>query len=266
MRYYRKLNINFIKRLLMPEQLQLPVVQTVGMEQDLTTGALFFNALQANALSSAGGVNFSASAASTGTITNLGYASFQWTNGGATTVTIDSAYNIAKSLPQPLSVGQKFDFEMTTNAGTTIATPTLLATDVTLAGTTSMLASALRKYQGAITQVQTSTMASFTANTTFTSLTQVGTSNLFTVALGTNAISPVVGTLIHINVTTGTLPPGWYPIVKVTSATSFVIATPAGTVWTATAATVDSVAPPAPVYAPLITITGLYTVGANVAV
>jgi TRAP-type mannitol/chloroaromatic compound transport system substrate-binding protein len=220
-----------------------------------------------NSASSAGGFNFTASSAASNTITNLNNnALYQFTVGSAMTLTLDSAYNIAKTLPQPLSVGQLFSFMIMTNAATTIATPTLTSTDVTLAGTTSMLASSLRWYQGAITQVSTSTVMPLTANSTFTSLTQVGSTNHFTVVLGTNALVPVVGTLFHVTVTTGTLPSGWYPIIKVTSATSFVIATPAGTVWTATAGTVDSVVPTTPIYAPLITITGLMANAANMVV
>ena len=265
-----EMNMNFIKKLVYPNNLQLPVITSIGVDQDPTSMNNFVQALTTNALSSAGGINFSASSATSGTITNLGYALYQWTAGAGTTVTIDSAYNICAKLPQPLSVGQKFDFQMQTTASTTIATPSLApgatTNDVTLAGTTSMLASAVRYYQGTITQVSTSTMATYTSGTTFTSLTQVGSTNLFTIALGTNTISPTVGTLIHINVTTGTLPSGWYPIVGVTSATSFVIATPVGTTWTATAATLDSTAPSAAVYAPLVTITGLYTIGASAAV
>jgi hypothetical protein len=84
--------------------------------------------------------------------------------------------------------------------------------------------------------------------------------------LGTNAISPTVGNAIYIGTTAGTLPAGWYPIVKVTSATSFVIATPPGTVWTCTAATLNSSSVAPLTYSPLITITGLYTIGASAAV
>jgi hypothetical protein len=230
-----------------------------------------------NGQSAAGGVNFITSAAATALLTGLGNFLYRFTLGGAVTVTLDSAYNIANQLPQPLSVGEKFTFNIMTNAATTIATPTLSDTAVTLSGTTTMVAAALRWYQGVVTQVTSATSSIFTAGTTFTSLTQVGTTNNFTVALGTNAIVPVVGNLIYLQVTAGTLPSGWYPINLVTSAVSFVIATPPGTVWTATAATVGVVgvtvipvttipgstgtllqAPPA-TYSPLITITGLMT-------
>lgn len=251
-----------------PAIIPIPAQQTIGIDQDPQNYAATLAGIGSNGQSVAGEFGFSASSGTSGTITALGGAVFQWTAGSATTVTIDSAYNIGLTLPQPLRVGQVFGFQMMTTSGTTIATPTLLATDVTLAGTTSMLASALRWYRGAITQVSTLTTATATAGTTFTSLTQVGSSNLFTVALSGNSISPTVGTLLHLTGITGTLPAGWYPIVKVTSATSFVIATPPGTVWTATAATVDvaGTQPSAPVYAPTMTITGIMTIGANAAV
>jgi len=265
-----KLKKHFIKNLLFPNVLQLPDLQFDGAMQDPGNAQAYDLALTNNAQSSAGGVSVSpgiTESATSGTITSLGGALFRWTAGSGTTVTIDSAYNIALTLPQPLSVGQKFTFDMMSAASTTIATPTLLSTDVTLSGTTSMTSGAqVRRYQGTVTQVSTSTVMSLTAGSTFTSIAQVGSSNLFTVTLGTNAISPTVGTLMHINVTTGTLPSGWYPIVKVTSATSFIIATPAGTVWTATAGTVDTTAPSAAVYAPLITIQGLYQITASAAV
>ena len=240
-------------------QSSLPA-QFIGAMPDPTSLGVDLAQLAANGQAAQGGVNFTASAAASATLTSLGNGLFQFTNGGAVTVTLDSAFNIANTLPGPLTVGEKFTFNIQTNAGTTIATPTLLSTDVTLAGTTSVLAAAMRWYQGVITQVTSTTGMPTTAGTTFTSIAQVGSSNNFTVTLGTNALVPVVGTLINLTVTTGTLPSGWYPIVKVTSATSFVIATPPGTVWTATAATVGTVsgsgAAPA-TYAPLITITGL---------
>ena len=237
-----------------------------GAIVDPTSINLILSQVVRNGQSSAGGVNFSTSSATTATLTSLGNLMQFFTAGSATTVTLDSAYNIGLTLPQPLFVGQTFGFQILTNAATTIATPTLSDTAVTLAGTTSSLASALRQYQGAITQVFSTQGITTTAGTTFTSIAQVGSTNNFTVTLGTNAISPTVGQLIYLNVTTGTLPSGWYPINKVTSATSFVIATPPGTVWTATAATVGTSTVAPATYSPLLTITGLYTIGASVAV
>lgn len=223
-------------------------------------------ALTQNGQSAAGGVGFATSAAATITLSALGNALQRLTNGGAVTVTLDSAYNIGLTLPSAqivngagtgMTVGQKFTFNIITNAGTTVAAPTLSDTAVTLSGTTTVLAAAMRWYQGVITQVNTTTGMPTTAGTTFTSLTQVGTTNNFTVALGTNTLVPVVGQLIFLNVTAGTLPSGWYPINLVTSATSFVIATPPGTVWTATAGTVGTATVAPLTYSPLITITGL---------
>ncbi len=246
--------------LLRPGISQVPAVQINGANEDIAGSVNQINRLALNSQSAAGGVNFQASAGATATLTNLGNLLQQLTNGGAVTVTLDSAYNIVNTLPQPAAVGQNFTFNIQTIAATTVATPTLLSTDVTLAGTTTVLAAAMRWYQGVITQLTSTVGCPLTVGSTFTSITQVGTSNLFTVALGTNALVPVVGTLIYLGVTAGTLPPGWYPIVKVTSATSFVIATPLGQVWTCTAATLNAtgggqVAPAT--YAPLVTITGL---------
>jgi hypothetical protein len=210
-------------------------------------------------------VPFATSAAATITLTAIQNLVQRLTNGGAVTVSIDAAYNIVNQIPGAF-VGQTFPFEIITNAGTTVATPTLLATDVTLAGTTTVLAAAMRWYQGQITQIASVSGSAVTAGTTFTSIAQVGATNLFTVTLGTNTITPTVGNLFYLGVTAGTLPPGWYPINKVTSATSFVISTPLGAVWTATAATVPgtAVVPVSQyspglvgVYSPLLTITGM---------
>ena len=250
--------------------IQSPVIQNAGGIPDLASHIAAEQAQALNGMSNSMGFNFKANSGSSATLTDLSNnALYQFTNGGATTLTIDYAYNIAKLLPQPLSLGQIFSFMIMTNAGTTIATPTLSSTNggVTLAGTTSMLASALRFYNGVLTQVTSITQMPMTAGSTFTSLTQVGSTNAFTVVLGTNSLVPVAGQLIYIGTTTGTLPAGWYPICFVTSATSFVIMTPAGIVWTCTAATLNiGASPPAPVYSPLITITGLMTVGASMAV
>lgn len=219
------------------------------------------NQLAANGMPVSGAVNYTSSAAASATLTALAAAVLLLTNGGAVTITLDSAYNIVASLPQPVAVGQKFTFDIVTAAATTVATPTLSDTAVTLAGTTAVVAAAKRSYQGQITQLFSTSGMSLTAGSTFTSLTQVGTTNNYTVALGTNAIVPTVGQLIYLAVTSGTLPSGWYPINKVTSATSFVIATPvAGTAWTATAANLGASGATAPAtYSPLVTITGMYS-------
>lgn len=230
----------------------------IGSIQDQSSVSTVLGQLIANSMSSAGGLLFATSAAATVTLTNFGKNLLsQFTNGGAVTVTLDSAYNIGLALPQPLSVGEQFSAMIQTNAATTIATPTLSDTAVTLAGTTSVLAAAIRWYQGTVTQVTTTVGQQFTAGTTFTSLTQVGTTNNFTVVVATNTVAPTVGNLIYLNGITGTLPAGWYSINKVTSATSFVIATPPGTVWTATGAIVGTSTVAPTTYSPLITFTGL---------
>lgn len=234
-----------------------PPLQFSGAMVDNSSLQATVGALQTNGY---GGVNFNASAAASATLTSLYNAQYQFTNGGAVTVTLDYAYNIVAALPQPAFLGQKFDFLIDTNAGTTIATPTLSSSSggVTLAGTTSVLAASARWYQGVVTQLVSTTGIQTTAGTTFTSLTRVGSTNAFTLVLGTNAITPTEGNLVYLNVTAGTLPSGWYPILKVTSATSMVIGTPPGTVWTMTAGTIGtSTAAPA-TYSPLVTITGLW--------
>jgi len=159
-----------------------------------------------------------------------------------------------------------FNFKIFSSGAGTVATPTLSDTAVTLSGTTSIVAGDVRQYQVQITQLSTTSGAALTAGTTFTSITQVSTTNNFTLALGTNAISPTVGQAILLNVTAGTLPSGWYPINKVNSATSIVLALPPGTVWTATAATLpgtttipaSAFTPGLPgLYSPLVTITAM---------
>jgi len=215
--------------------------------------------MQNNSMYAGGGVDFQASAAASLTLTRLGNAVYQFTNGGAMTATIDYAYNIVNALPQPVFAGQKFQFMINTNAATTIATPTLSSTDggVTLAGTTSVLAASARWYQGQITQLTSTTGMPTTAGTTFTSLTRVGATNGYTLVVGVNALVPVTGQLVYLNVTAGTLPSGWYPISFVTSAASFVIMTPPG-LWTMTAGTIGTSVVAPPTYSPLVTITGLW--------
>ena len=221
------------------------------------------------ALINGGGYNFQSSAAATITLTSLQSLFEKLTNGGAVTVTLDSAYNIVRNVIGPF-LGQVFNFKIFSSGAGTVATPTLSDTAVTLSGTTSIVAGNVRQYQVQITQLSTTSGAALTAGTTFTSITQVGTTNNFTLALGTNAISPTVGQAILLNVTAGTagttLPSGWYPINKVTSATSFVLALPPGTVWTATAATLpgtttipaSAFTPGLPgLYSPLVTITAM---------
>jgi hypothetical protein len=240
----------------MPTQSATPVF--AGAILDPANLSLILAQTKQNSMSTAGGLGFVTASGTSATLTN--FASnmlYQFTAGSATTLTMDYAYNIGLTLPQPLSVGQQFAAIIQTNAATTIATPTLSDTAVTLAGTTSVLAAAARWYLGTVTQATSTTGITTTAGTTFTSLTRVGSTNAFTVVLGTNAVVPNVGELIYLGVTTGTLPSGWYPVVKVTSATSFIIATPPGTVWTATVATVGTSTVAPATYSPLITFAGL---------
>jgi hypothetical protein len=250
-----------LKKYIFPGAIQTPALLINGGNIDIANDIQSTAQMALNGMSAAGGNKFVASAAATATWTDLGNAVLQYTNGGAVTCTVDYAWNIGRLLPQPLAVGQGFGFRVMTNAGTTIATPTLSDGSVTLSGTTTLTAAALRWFNGTITQVNAQSALTVTAGTTFTSITQVGSTNAFTLALGTNAIVPVVGQAVYIAVTTGTLPTGWYSIAKVTSATSFVIMTPPGTVWTCTAAVVGGLTtlPTGGVYSPLITIQGMMT-------
>jgi len=186
--------------------------------------------------------NFASSAGAALTLSNLGNLYQKLTNGGAVVVTLDGAYNIVANLQNPF-LGQTGYFQIFSSGAGTVATPTLTDPTVTLSGTTSIAAGNVRIYQWQITQLATTTGTAVTSGTTFSSLAQVGSTNQYTVTLGTNAITPVVGNVIFINVTAGTLPSGWYPISKVTSATSFQIVAPTtGTAWTATAATIPGTA------------------------
>lgn len=227
--------------------------------------------LQQGGMAAGGNPNFNTAAGTTITLTNLWNLTQRLTAGAAVTVTLDYAYNIVAAAPlQTAFLGQNFKFEIVTNASTTVATPTLSDSAITLSGTTTVLAAAKRDYMGQITQLVTNTIFVPDAGTTFTSIAQVGTTNAYTVTLGVNATVPVVGTAMFLGVTAGTLPPGFYPIVKVTSATSFIIvAPPASTAWTATAVTfgTSNTPPVGGVYNPLITITGMYaTVTATMSV
>jgi hypothetical protein len=248
--------------------LSLPVVAVPGANAGLIYNGNIpdsslvtqLNTLFNGAQSADGGVNFVANAGSSATLTALGNYQYQYTNGGAVTITIDYAYNIVNALSQPVFNGKKFTFLIDTNAATTIATPTLSSASggVTLAGTTSVLAASARWYQGQITQLTSTSGIPTTVGTTFVSLTRVGSTNAFTLVLGTNALVPVEGQVVFLTVTAGTLPSGWYPILKVTSATSMVIGTPNSTVWTMTAGTIGTSTVAPATYSPLVTITGLW--------
>lgn len=243
-----------------------PALQIEGNLADAGGLLASLGARDSFSLINGGGMNFQSSAGATITLTNLQSLYQKLTNGGAVTVTLDSAYNIVRATQSPF-LGQIFNFKIFSSGAGTVATPTLSDTAVTLSGTTSIVAGNVRVYQAAITQMSTTVGSQVTAGTTFTSLTQVGSTNNYTLALGTNAISPTVGNAILLTVTAGTLPSGWYPINKVTSATSFVLALPpSGTAWTMTAGTIPGTAvvptsaytPGLPgLYSPLMTITAV---------
>jgi len=240
-----------------------PAPTILGSLPDGASLVAALNARDVFAVLNGGGLSFQSSAGATITLTALQSLYQKLTNGGAVTVTLDSAYNIVRTVLSPY-LGQVFNFSIFSSGAGTVATPTLSDTAVTLSGTTSIAAGLRRLYQLAITQLVSSVTMALTAGSTFTSIAQVGSTNNFTVTLGTNAIVPTVGQLWGITVTAGTLPSGYYPINKVTSATSFVVALPAGTVWTATAGTLLTANPSAPVYSPLVTITAIEAVAAVV--
>jgi hypothetical protein len=231
---------------------------------------------QMNAANTAAdGINFQTSAAATITLTSLQNLCQRLTNGGAVTVTLDSAWAIVNSMANPFAT-QTFPFQIVGNASTTVATPTLTGSGVTLSGTTTVTSGGSRNYQGLITQISTTLGSAVTSGTTFVSIAQIGSTNRYTVTLSGNSISPVVGNAIYLNVTAGTLPAGWYPIDLVSSATSFVVVLPpSGTAWTATAATIPGTAtiPTSQyqtgftgIFSPLLTITGMYGMAAGVIV
>jgi hypothetical protein len=229
-------------------------------------GAVFnlLAAVSNNGAPNAGSVNFSSSAAASITLTNMAGLTQLLTNGGAVTVTLDNAPNVVAQIPGPFN-GMKFPMTIALNAVTSVATPTVTNTGITLSGTTSVAANSYRLYQGQITQLTTTTVNPLTAGTTFTSIAQIGSTNLYTLTLGTNAITTVVGNLIYIGVTAGTLPAGWYPCYSA-GTTSIVVALPtSGTAWTATAASMTQPTVVPATYAPLITLTGLLTVTGTIA-
>lgn len=230
----------------------------------LNNGA-FVAAIQGLSNNSNPATLYATSAATTITITNLYNAIQRLTAGSATTVTLDNAPNIVSAIPGPY-LGMTFPFTIVTNASTTVATPTVTNTGVTLAGTTTVTTGGFREYQGQITQMFTNTVTGVTAGTTFTSIAQIGSTNLFTLTLVTNAVAQVVGNLIWIGATAGTLPAGFYQTMT-TGTTTIVVALPPGTVWTCTAANMLNAPTTVPqTYAPLLTLTGMYGMSAGVIV
>jgi hypothetical protein len=220
-------------------------------------------ALQAfanNAAPNAGSVNYATSSAASATLTNLAGLNQLFTNGGAVTVTLDNAPNVVSQIPGAFN-GMTFPVRISCIAATSVAAPTVTNTGITLSGTTTVSANSYRDYRGTITQLFSNTVQALTAGTTFTSITQISSTNLYTLALGTNAITTTVGSLIYLAVTAGTLPPGWYPIYSAGTTSVVIALPPSGTAWTATAVSTMVQPTTAPLtYAPLITLTGMYMV------
>lgn len=233
----------------------------------LNTAAInnVIQSLATNAAPSTGQTNFVTSAAASITLTSIGGLTLTLTNGGAVTVTMDNALNIVNTIPGPY-VGMKFPFTIQGNTGTTVAAPTVTNTGVTLSGTTTVTTGGQRFYQAQITQLTTQTVTGVTAGTTFTSLTQIGTTNTYTLVNSGNAITSVVGNLIYIGTTAGTLPAGFYETVSAGTTSIVIIAPPSGTAWTCTAATMVAPTTVPVTLAPLITVTGMYGMAAGVIV
>lgn len=247
-----------VSELFSPRIVQAPAVGYIGAIGDFPSLNNAMSALANNGQSVAGGVNYTTSAAAALTLTALGNALITLTNGTAVTLTLDSSYNMVNNLPLPLALGEKFTFQVAALGATTVATPTLSDGATTLVGTTSLVAGSARWYQGVVSQLISTIGQQWTVGTGFVSLAQFGATNNFTVTVNTNTITPTVGNLIFLSGITGTLPAGWYPINFVTSATSFRIAAPLSTVWTATVATVGTSLVAPATYSPLTSVTGLY--------
>jgi len=246
--------------------------QAVALEQNggiLNNGAAVaaMQALSNNAMAATSSTNFVTSAAASITLTNIANLELLLTNGGAVTVTMDNSPNIVAQIPGPF-LGMNFPVTIACIAATTVAAPTVTNTGVTLSGTTTVAANSYRRYRATITQLYAATaqIQSLTAGTTYTSITQIGSTNLYTLALGTNAITTTVGNLIFLAVTTGTLPAGWYPIYSAGTTSVVIALPPSGAAWTATAVSTMVQPTTAPsTLAPLITLAGLYTVTGTVA-
>lgn len=269
--------LNRLLSLLLPQAASLALFPTAtnqavganGLEFNggqMNDGAMI-NALQAlsnNAAPQWGSVGFQTYSGTTLTLTNLAGQVIRLTAGAAVTVTLDNAINVIANIPGPF-LGMTFPVTLVGNAATTVATPTVTNTGITLAGTTTLTSGGSRFMQGQITQLYSTTVQALTAGTTFTSITQIGSTNLWTVALSGNSVTSVVGNLLYLGVTTGTLPPGFYPIYSA-GTTSIVVALPGTTVWTATAVNLTPPAVVPPTLAPLITLTGMYGMAAGVIV
>ena len=241
----------------------------------MNDGALIaaLQALANNAAPNSGSVNSQSSAAATITLTNLANLNLLLTNGGAVTVTLDNAFNVVNQIPGPLP-GMTFPARISCIAGTSVAAPTVTNTGITLAGTTTVSANSYRDYKGQITQLYAGTnqIQPLTSGTTFTSLANAAT-NTYTLTIAGNSIATTIGNIIYIGTTAGTLPPGWYMIVSSSSTAPVIVAPPAAASWTCTAVAspvanaVSNMQQPVSasgVFAPLLTLTGLYMVTGTV--
>lgn len=245
---------------------QANTLEQQGANANSAAEVTFLQALSNNGAGAGANLsNYQTASGTTLTLTAIAGLVQTLTNVGAVTVTFDNAYNIVNAIPGP-TLGATYPMTIVTTTTGTVATPTVTNTGVTLAGTTSVAATTSRQYQVKITQLFT-TVGYLAVGATWTSLAQVGSSNLYTVTLGANSgATPTVGTVIFLGGITGTLPAGWYEILSAASATSFVIAAPpSSAAWTATAVTSIGTSAVAPAtYAPLLTVTGMYaTSGAS---
>ncbi len=209
--------------------------------------------------------NFNTSAAATITLSSLAGLQQFLSNGGAVTVTLDNAPNVISNIAGPFN-GMTFPMFIACAAATTVAAPTVTNTGITLAGTTTVAASSGRWYKGQITQLTSQAVTGVTAASAFTSIAQIGTTNLYTLTITVNAIAQIVGNLIWLGVTAGTLPAGFYPTYTTGTTTIVIALPPSGTAWTATAATLTNAPTVVPVtLAPPLTLTGMFAAATFIA-
>jgi hypothetical protein len=172
--------------------------------------------------------------------------------------TTDLAYNIVNSIPGAY-LGMTFPLNVVNlNSGTLTV---VAGAGVTLTGTTTISTLCSRWYQGKITQVQ-SNSGYVVAGITGGTYSQSG--NLVSLTMTSNTASaPTVGQIIQLTPTSGSLGqlnvPQWWPIVTVSSATSFVVFNPVSqtTSGNVNAFTTNPAVVPL-TYSPLVTLQGMY--------
>lgn len=243
--------------------IQAPALSIIGAEVDPFSLVNTIASMSANGMSISGGnITFIQNATAAVLFSNMNNSYYQLTSGGGVTATFDSAYNIGKILPGPLTIGQSFTFQAACIGATNFGGPSLSDAALNVLGNSTVLAQSSRMMVGFVTQVNSTVGMAVTAGTTFGGLSNISGTNNAQITLVGNTIVPVLGTLIYLNVipTTGSgLPSGWYPINSVTSATQFNIATPYVRNWTAFLSTTIGTSIVAPsTYSPLISLQSIW--------